>query len=92
MKEPIFVEEKMHPGFLEWQRARKQGNNIKQYFGHAHWIFTSPKGKISMIHVKTGINFEEDFIYEIHSFEKLFSDVERFQTMEEAIKAIERYL
>jgi hypothetical protein len=61
-------------------------------FGHVQWIFTSDKGKISLIHVKKGINFEEDFIYEIHSFEKLFSDVERFQTMEEAIKAIERYL
>jgi hypothetical protein len=93
MKNKIKVVERIHPGFLEWQKARERGIKFTQMFGHARFIYTSPKGEISLIQIIAGSLQPELFMWEIYSLNgNLFEDVERFKEFEDADKAARSYL
>ena len=76
-------EVKIHNGYAEWKEMSKAGINIPPLFGEYQHIFSSKKGKISLIH----FNSLGEWLWEIHCLKgKLFEDCERFKTFQEAKK------
>lgn len=73
-------ETKIHKGYSEFERARKEGHGIKQLFGKHQYIFSSDKGKISLVYLMDPFMDDENY-WEIYSLEgNLFEDVERFKS------------
>jgi hypothetical protein len=79
-------ETKIHNGFAEFERIKEKGINITQLFGKYQYIFSSKKGEISCVELKDYL-FDGRDLWEIYCLKgKLFEDVERFDTYEEAVK------
>lgn len=82
----------IHRGYAEWEEAKERGINIRQLFGKYQHIFSSEKGKISLVLLKDYL-FDGRDTWEIYCLEgKLFEDVERFDTKEEAKKRVRELL
>lgn len=82
----IKIERVIHEGFKELL------NTPYKIFGKYQYIYTSGKGKISLIKL---INYFRDGkdLWEIYCLEgELFEDVERFDTKKEAVVEIKKYL
>lgn len=91
MKLKLTRETHFHNGYVEWDLAREEGHNLQQLFGKYHFIFTSKKGKISMVQLKAFI--DENGYWEILCVKgKLFEYTERFDTRQEAEKRIRELL
>lgn len=87
MDKIIKCEKKVHPIYLEWERAKEKGRPIRQLLGKYQYIYSSKKGEISLIELKY------DNSWEIYSLKgNFFDDVERFQTKKQAEKRIEELL
>lgn len=75
-----------------WRETKKFNLSVDSPVGRCQYIFSSEKGKISLIQLKNyfadGIDIWEIFCLNGN----LFKDVERFDTKEEAEKAIRGYL
>jgi len=94
------VKRKIHTGWIEWQTKMPEELKKTSIFGKSGWagkyqyIYSSEKGEISLVKLKTG-GFKDLFwlweIYEI-SANNLFRDVERFNTKKEAVKRITKLL
>jgi hypothetical protein len=84
-------ETRIHKGYAEWELAKERGHEIPLIFGKYQFIYSSKKGKISLILLKKyfcGID-----TWEIYCLKgDLFEDVERFDTKEEAEKRIREIL
>lgn len=77
-------EVRIHRGYAEFELAREKGHKIEEIFGKYQFIFSSEKGKISLIQLKNYWYDGKD-VWEIYSLEgDLFEDTERFDTKEEA--------
>ena len=89
--EKVKIEKVVHKGWKELQGAEAAG--IPPIFGKYQYIYSSSKGKISLIEL---INYYRDGkdLWEIHSIGKegLFEDTEKFETKEEAEEKIMSYL
>lgn len=86
MRKKIEVERVIHIGYKELE-----GTPYK-IFGKYQYIYTSKKGKVSLIKL---INYFRDGkdLWEIYCLEgDLFDDVERFDTKKEAVITIKKYL
>lgn len=59
-----------------------------EYSDKDHYYYTSEKGNISLIKN----NSIYDNSWEIYSWERLFKDVEKFNTKAEALKKLKSYL
>ena len=92
------VIKRIHPGYKEWERARKNGHAIKKHFGKWHYIYSSKRGKVSLVKLYDLIPFFEskpkkNYFWEIYCLEgDLFDDVERFDTKKEAVKRIKKLI
>lgn len=92
----IKVVKRIHKGYEEFIKVKEKFKELKlrQLFGKYQYIFSSKKGEISLIELK-GYDFvtEKDLweIYEL-SNNRLFEDVKRFKTKEEAVKRIKELL
>ena len=82
------IEVRKHKGYEDFEKIKK-GSDMSQLFGKFQYIFTKNKKEIDLILIKT---YRDNFEWEIYSNEKIFEDVERFQTKEEAFKKICDYL
>ncbi len=88
----IKVEKIIHKGYLEFKRAKKEGNPIRQVVGKYQYLYSSDKGEISLVELLSYFKEGED-LWEIYCLQgKLFEDVERFETKEEAEKRIQELL
>ncbi len=65
---------------------RELTGTVPLYHG-GHWLYESKKGKISLAYL-VGRLADPKFSYEIYSWDKLFHDVERFETQEKAERRI----
>ncbi len=82
----------IHPAYVEWEEAKKEGDKFTGIFGKYHHTFWSRKGKISMIRMKNCMKKGDDF-WEIYCLKgKLFEDTERFDKREDAMKRITELL
>ena len=85
-------EKREHFGYTEWNKARKRGILIKQIIGQYQYIYSSNKGKISLVEMKDYF-YDGNDLWEIYSLEgNLFEDVERFDTKAEAEERIRELL
>lgn len=88
----IKIEKRIHHGYEEFERAKKQGRKIPELFGKYQYIYISRKGEISLILLKDYFKKGKDF-WEIYCLEgKLFPDTEKFYTKGEAERHIKDYL
>lgn len=90
----LIVEKRIHQGWHELDTARKKGLslNIPSVVGKYQYIYTTKKGKISLIELP---NYFLDGIdlWEIYSLEgELFEDVERFKSKEQVEVRIKELL
>lgn len=100
LSDEIRVEKKVHKGYTEWLKAKrfiKKGENkfkLKQIFGKYHYIYSSPKGMISLIELKKYDILDKKDMWEIYELSKnnLFNDVLRFNSKEQAVKRIKGLL
>ena len=75
----VTVEQRIHPG---WHKT------IPEIIGKHQYIYSSDKGKISLVLLPNYFHDEID-LWEIYSLEgELFEDVERFESKEEAEERI----
>lgn len=87
VKEEIFV----HPGYAEFQRARKEGVMIQPVFGKRQHIFSSEKGKISVAEFRDVIR--GGWFWEMYCLEgDLFEGVLKFLVKEDALEKARDYL
>lgn len=91
MKVKIIIRE--HNGYTEFKRAeiearkRKIKLPIKQYFGQFQYLFCANRKVVSLVQLWD--IFNECWFWEIYCLKgKLFDDVERFATIEDAQKRI----
>lgn len=83
----VTKETNFHNGYVEWDLAKEEGHNLKQLFGKYHFIFTSKKGKISLIQFKRFI--DKKGYWEMFCLEgDLFDETESFDNRHEAQKRI----
>jgi len=76
------VEKRIHEGHKEWERASKTGINIPKIFGKYQYIYSSSKGRISLINFERGLYADN---WEIFCQEgDLLDDVERFSNKKSA--------
>jgi len=86
------IEKIIHRGYTEWENARKKGLIFTQLFGKYQYIYSSEKGKISLIELKNYPGEGDDF-WEIYCLSGgLFDDTERFKTVKDAEKRIKEML
>jgi len=85
------IEITKHKGYEEFEKANKVKalDELTQLFGKLQYFFTKDEKEIDLIYVKC---YDDKWFWEIYSNEKIFVDVERFKTKEEAIKKICEYL
>lgn len=83
----------IHKGYAEWVKVRKkEGIKFPLLFGKYQYIYSSSKGVISLIELKNYFRDGKD-LWEILCLEgKLFDDVERFDSKEEAEVRIKNLL
>ncbi|MCK4686588.1 MAG: hypothetical protein KAT66_00500 [Candidatus Lokiarchaeota archaeon] len=82
------VEKIIHKGFEEWEHARNAGIELPRIFGKYQYIYSSKKGKISLIKLENYGGMKNNF-WEIYCLGgDLINDIERFDTKEEAEKRI----
>ncbi len=85
-------EVKMHVGYVEFELAKETGIDLPELFGKYQFIFSSKKGKISMIQLKNQIS-QRDMFWEIYCLEgDLFKDTERFDSKILAEKRVREFL
>jgi len=88
MKENIKVEKKIHPLFLDYLKRIEEELGLGRY----QYIFSSKKGKISMIALPN-YNFDGKTVYEIYCLEgNLFEDVEQYDSRKKAVERIKELL
>jgi len=88
MKEEV----RIHRGYTEFKNAEEKGIKIPRLFGKYHYIFSTEKGRISLVLLKDYYYDDIDF-WKIYCLEgNLFEDTERFDTKHEAIKRIKELL
>lgn len=87
------IEQRIHRGYEEWQKAVHEGYTFfKSVVGKYQYIYTSTKGKISLVELPNYFHDNQD-LWEIYSLEgNLFDDVIRFDTKEEAEVKIKEFL
>jgi|SaaInlV_165m_DNA_1040744.scaffolds.fasta_scaffold190061_1 hypothetical protein len=88
------IKRNIHSGYKEWQNIPdelKTDFMKKSIFGKYQYICTSKKGTISIVSFNNRIT-NDDWKWEIYSYEKLFDDVERFNTLEQAKAKARSYL
>jgi hypothetical protein len=93
----ITITRRKHPAWLEWKNMPmhiKNSSRIlsRSIIGQWQYIAKSPKGQISIVELpdyfRDGVTF-----WEIYSLKgKLFDDIERFNSYEDAEAAVRRYL
>ncbi|MCK5294171.1 MAG: hypothetical protein KAJ49_05920 [Arcobacteraceae bacterium] len=96
-------EVRIHRGYAEFELLKQEGILNRQMFGMFQFIFSSKKGRISLIqqvnYLHKGDNFWE--IFQINKREKwfqvwkkkmIFEDTERFNTRQEAEQKIRELL
>lgn len=82
----MFTDVNIHASYAEHQMMKDKFPDLKCHFGKYQFIFSSPKGKISMIELKDYLHDGQDF-FEILCIEgKLFQHEERHDTFQEAKK------
>lgn len=82
----------IHKGYVEFELAKEEGHKIPEMFGKYQFVFSSDKGKISMIQLKNYMS-PGDTQWEIYSLEgDLFDDVERFAKRQDAEERARFYL
>jgi len=85
------ITKRIHPAYLEFEKAKTHGLNVDNIFGKYQYIYESEKGKISLIYLPN--YFPNESFWEIFSIKgNLFEDVERFDTKKEAEKRIKELL
>jgi len=83
---------RIHPRYKEFETAREKGVLINQMFGKFQYIYSSEKGKISLINLPGYLETGKDR-WEIYCLEGcLFDDTEVFGTKREALVIIKKYL
>lgn len=106
ISDEIVVEKIIHKGWEEWDKTRdklKEFDSMlkeKSLFGKYQYIYSSPKGKISLINLNESLlgrrreyQFESGDYWEIYCIEgKLFENVKRFRTKKQAEKIIREIL
>ena len=81
----IKVTKHIHAGWREFEMAKSKLPGMKQMFGKYQHIYSSPKGRISMVYFPDYFGDGKSF-YEIFCLEgNLFDDVERFTIKQDAI-------
>lgn len=105
----IKVTRLIHKGWKEWQSIQKERRKtmmfgLEGWFGKYQYVYSSPKGKISLIKIRMGGLTKEEMFWgwEIYTLEtnqntqleeiKLFDGVETFATKQDAIKRIKQLL
>ena len=74
----------IHQVYKAWALAKSRGLDFEQLMGKWQYIYSSDKGKISLIKLKNYFRDNID-LWEIYSLGgKLFEDVERFNSKKEA--------
>lgn len=91
----ITITRREHPGYIEYEKALAMGNwprNLKQIFGRWQYWYQNEKGQtIDAVLLPNYFRDGVDF-WEIYSRGKVFDDVERFPTLEEAEERIKELL
>lgn len=83
---------RIHPGYEEFEKAKKAGIDIRQMFGKYQYLYKNKNGKISLINLPNYL-MDGKNRWEIYCFEgNIFEDTEVFKTKKEAEKAIAKYL
>lgn len=88
----VSCEIRIHSGFAEFKEAIAEGIQIQQLFGEYQYIYSSKKGKISLVKLKD--IFPDRWYWEILSIGKkeVFKYTERFEKRHHAIKRIRELL
>jgi hypothetical protein len=90
------VEKRIHTAWKEIEELHKRGecSNVKHVVGKWQYIYSSPKGGISLIQLLNyGFLDMGDNVWEIYCLKcNLFDDVERFKNKKEAIQRIKDLL
>lgn len=89
----IQIKKRIHRGYTEYETAKSamESIGIPQIFGKYQYIYSSPKGKISLAEFVNDMYGE--YRFEIYSIEgKLFEYVERFESKELAEQRIKELL
>jgi len=90
-KKKMKVEKIIHKVFVELEEMRVRGLNFRQIVGKWQYVYTSKRGKISLIELKSYYREGKDF-WEIWCVEgELFDGAERFESKliaEERIKEL----
>jgi len=93
VKSLIQVEKRVHKVWEECNIARSKGIELAPIIGKYQYIYSSEKGKISLIELLHYFYVDQSTLWEIYCQEgNLFDDVERFTTKEEAETRIKELL
>ncbi len=88
----VTVERRIYPAYADMEEAIKKYPVVKQRFGKYQLIFSSKKGKISLIELKENLSFRKN-VFEVFCLEgDLFEHEQRFDTEEEAEKCARELL
>lgn len=90
----ITVDEQIHQIWASYQKLKQSeiiGDDFPCVVGKYHTIFTSEKGRISMIELPDYFGDGQTY-FEICSSGKFFSDCERHKTWESCIKRVKELL
>ena len=79
----VVCQKLIHQGWEEWDRAIKTGHKLRKLFHKYQYIYSSEKGKISLVRTLSFFPFCSGS-WEIYSWGKLFNDVEKFSTKKKA--------
>ncbi len=85
------VEKRIHSVWNEWNSMSQDLKDklliLGNMFGKHQYIYSSSKGRISLVHMVTGLS--DTKVWEIYCLSgDLFEDVERFKTKKNAVKRI----
>ncbi len=96
MKEEIKIERRIHQGWVEWDQMplaikAKMSWGIKGWVGKYQYIYSTSRGKISLVYIR---NFRNIWSWEICQLDdsNLFNGIERFNFKEEAENRIRSLL
>lgn len=95
MKQKMKIKRRINNGWLEVNSLTEEQKEILTFtldlFGKYQYICSSKKGRISLIHIMTGVSRKK--LWEIYSLKgDVFEDIERFATKKEAMKRIKELL
>lgn len=88
------VEKIIHPRYRDWLKANEIQPNFlqKPFFGEFQYIYSSDKGKISLVELPDYFR-DGETLWETYCLEgNLFEDIDRFGTKEEAEVKIKELL